>query len=338
MKSLKTQSLYPYFCPICGHARLWDSHPHHAILYRANGRWRNRDGDAGCLIRSDAYGLRTYLGQSFRPVRKEADPSHWYFGLCDHLGLVWISHRTMDALRRKNPVGILSSATAPTTMAYISDSTPEKERGSGMGLLGAAGGVGTIIGPALGGFLGGESLSTPFFAAAGLSILSLFLAWVFLPEPIRPGIRQEKETRESLSNLSEWLKMIRGPIGVLFILTFFSTCGLMIFASIFGLYALQRFGFDPKDVGVMMMVLGLVSAISQGFLVGMFSKKWGDENTVKAGMLATSLSYLLLLMANDYLTILIATAIFGTCTALLIPVLTSMVSKYSKSPQGISWD
>ncbi len=80
--------------------------------------------------------------------------------------------------------GILSSATAPTSMAYIGDSTPEKERGGGMGLLGAAGGVGTILGPALGGLLAGDSLSLPFFIAAGLSLLSLLLAWLFLPESL----------------------------------------------------------------------------------------------------------------------------------------------------------
>ncbi len=78
--------------------------------------------------------------------------------------------------------GILSSATAPTTMAYISDSTPEEGRGAGMGLLGAAGGIGTIMGPVFAGFLAQKSLSTPFFAAAGLSLLSLLLALVFLPE------------------------------------------------------------------------------------------------------------------------------------------------------------
>jgi MFS transporter, DHA1 family, multidrug resistance protein len=54
------------------------------------------------------------------------------------------------------------------------------------------------------------------------------------------------------------------PVGTLFILTFISTCGLMIFANVFGLYALEKFDFGPDDVGVMMMVLGLVSAHSTG--------------------------------------------------------------------------
>jgi DHA1 family multidrug resistance protein-like MFS transporter len=92
--------------------------------------------------------------------------------------------------------GILSSATSPTTMAYIGDSTPEKERGQGMGILGAAVGVGTILGPGLGGLLAGENLATPFFIAGGLSFIALLLIWLFLPESLpaadRRGIDKKK--------------------------------------------------------------------------------------------------------------------------------------------------
>ena len=97
--------------------------------------------------------------------------------------------------------GVLSSATAPTTMAFIGDSTPENERGGGMGLMGAAGGIGTIVGPVLGGFLADESLSTPFFLAAGLSILSLLLAIVFLPESLPAEARQVSQKKEKLSHV-----------------------------------------------------------------------------------------------------------------------------------------
>ena len=100
--------------------------------------------------------------------------------------------------------GVLSSATAPTTMAFIGDSTPEDERGGGMGLLGAAGGIGTIIGPAIGGFLASEKLSTPFFIAAGLAFLSLLLAAKFLPESLpveERTIDQNKEKSDRPENL-----------------------------------------------------------------------------------------------------------------------------------------
>jgi DHA1 family multidrug resistance protein-like MFS transporter len=230
--------------------------------------------------------------------------------------------------------GILSSATAPTTMAYIGDSSPEDERGGGMGMLGAAGGVGTIVGPAVGGFLASTSLSMPFFVAAGLALLSLILAIIFLPESHPAGERTEK--KEAIIDLRAWWKAILSPIGTLFTLTFISTCGLMIFANVFGLYALEKFAFGPEDVGVMMMVLGLVSALAQGLLAGPLTKKLGDENVVKIGLLGAALSYGLMLLANSYLTILLTTAVFALTVALQVPALTSLTSRRATVPQGIA--
>ena len=232
--------------------------------------------------------------------------------------------------------GVLSSATAPTTMAYISDSTPEKERGGGMGMLGAAAGIGAIAGPALGGLLAGESLSTPFFIAAGMSALSLLLVWIFLPESLPAGDRQKSEQEEGILDIHAWLQAIRGPIGILFALTFISTCGLMIFSSVFGLYALERFSFGPQEVGVMMMVLGLVSAIAQGVFAGPFTSRWGEEAVIKVGLLATALGFGLMLLAKDTLTILLTTAFFGFAVALQIPSLSSLTSKRATISQGIA--
>jgi DHA1 family multidrug resistance protein-like MFS transporter len=232
--------------------------------------------------------------------------------------------------------GILSSATAPTSMAYIGDSTAENERSRGMGILGAAGGIGTIVGPALGGFLAGESLSTPFFLAAGLSVLALLLAWVFLPESLPTENRQKPENQEGILDLRLWMETIRSPIGMLFALTFISTCGLMLFAGVFGLYALERYGFGPQEVGVMMMVLGLVSALAQGVLAGPLARRWGEAAVVKGGMLATAAGFGLMLLAKDYGTILLATAFFGLATALQLPALTSLTSRFARVPQGIA--
>ena len=230
--------------------------------------------------------------------------------------------------------GILSSATAPTTMAYISDSTSDKARGGGMGLLGAAGGIGTILGPALGGFLAGDSLSTPFFIAAGLSILSFILTWIILPESLPAAKRQSIPKNQGFLEFRVWFQAVRSPLGVLFGLTFVSTCGLMIFSSVFGLYALERFGYGPEEVGVMMMVLGFVLAVSQGVLAGPLTRRWGDSTVIKAGLLASALGLFLLLFAGNYLPLMMATAFFGLASALQVPSLTALTSKSAEIPQG----
>lgn len=230
--------------------------------------------------------------------------------------------------------GVLSSATAPTTMAYISDSTPENERGGGMGLLGAASGIGTILGPAFGGFLAGESLSRPFFIAAGMSLLALLLAWRFLPETVSQAERQACGDKAGLLDLRAIFQALQGSLGILFLLTFISTCGLMIFVSVFGLYALERFNYGPQEVGMLMMALGLASAIGQGGLAGPLTRKWGDEAVIRVGLVTSAAGFGQLLLAQDYTIILLAVAFIGLTVALPIPALTALTSRRAGMAQG----
>ncbi len=107
--------------------------------------------------------------------------------------------------------GILSAATLPTAMAYIGDTTTREQRGGGMGMIGAAMGIGMVIGPGLGGLLGGTNLSAPFFLAAALSFLALILIWLLLPEPpiVRPAVSGVKKDNQ----LVTLIKAVTGPIG-----------------------------------------------------------------------------------------------------------------------------
>jgi DHA1 family multidrug resistance protein-like MFS transporter len=221
-------------------------------------------------------------------------------------------------------------------MAYIGDSTPEDERGGGMGLLGAAAGVGTIFGPVLGGFLADSSLATPFFVAAGMAVLSLALAAVFLPESLPVEARVRSEAQSKIIDLRAWWGAIFSPIGILLLLTLICTGGLMIFASVFGLYALEKFDFGPEDVGVMMMVLGLVSALTQGLLAGPLTRRWGDEAVIKVTVLGSALGFVLMLLAGSYETIMAATAFFALMSALQVPALTALTSRRATVPQGIA--
>ncbi|MCG8346957.1 MAG: MFS transporter [Chloroflexales bacterium] len=231
--------------------------------------------------------------------------------------------------------GILSSATAPTAMAYIGDSTSEEERGGGMGLLGAAGGIGTIAGPVMGGFLAATSLSLPFFIAAGLALLSLILAVIFLPESYPGQESSAPNEKEAILDVCAWWQALFSSVGTLFALIFISTCGLMIFANVFGLYGLERFGYGPEEVGLIMMTLGIVSALAQGLIVGPATKYWGDEMVIKIGLLGSVLGFGLLLLANTFITIILATAFFALAVAIQSPALLSLTSQRTTMPQGI---
>lgn len=232
--------------------------------------------------------------------------------------------------------GILSSATSPTTMAYIGDSTSEQDRGSGMGILGAAVGLGTIIGPALGGLLASDSLSTPFFIAGGMSFLALLLTWLLLPESLPKDARQPSTKRIPLPEIRLWWQALNSPIGILLILAFLLTCGLMIFYGIFGLYALDKFGFGPEQVGVIFMVVGLVSAITQGGLTGLVTRKWGETPIIKIGMLGSAISLFLVSFATNYWSLLVTIGLFVFTTALLTPAISSLTSKRAETQQGMA--
>src|SRR5690606_16299985 len=91
--------------------------------------------------------------------------------------------------------GILSSATLPTAMAVISDTTSEEERAKGMGLLGAAFGLGAIFGPFVGGVLGEVSIRLPFFTTSALSLVTLLFVWRVLPESLSPDKRKVETER-----------------------------------------------------------------------------------------------------------------------------------------------
>ncbi len=249
------------------------------------------------------------------------------FGLATQLWMMFVA-RILS--------GVLSSATSPTTLAYISDTTPAEERGGGMGLLGAAAGLGTIFGPAMGGLLAERSLSMPFFVAAGLSVLAMILIILFLPESLPDGLRHEEKSDQPSFEPHAWWDALSSPIGSLLVLAFFATGGMMIFYGILGLYALERFGSGTEQVGVIFTLLGLATVIGQGLIVGPFTKRFGDLKLIRAGFLLSAISLLAVLLADRYAFFLIAIALFSLSSAALTPAITSLTSKRTTMSQGVT--
>jgi DHA1 family multidrug resistance protein-like MFS transporter len=232
--------------------------------------------------------------------------------------------------------GVLSSATSPTTLAYISDSTSEEDRGGGMGILGAAAGIGTILGPAVGGLLAEYTLSLPFFISGGMSLLSVILIALFLPESLPACDRQSSGERVKTIDLHAWWQALFSPIGVFLVEIFLVTGGMMIFYGIFGLYALERFGYDTSQVGILFMVLGLLSALGQGLIVGPLTKRFGDRAVIQLGFPLSALGLIFIMLAPHFGSLLAALGFFSLANALLIPAITSQTSKHAQMPQGIA--
>jgi DHA1 family multidrug resistance protein-like MFS transporter len=229
--------------------------------------------------------------------------------------------------------GVLSSATSSTALAYISDSTSERDRGGGMGVLGAAIGLGLILGPAAGGWMGGSSLALPFFIAAGSSLLALLLAALWLPESLSVEVRQRAGKVRTIDLGALW-RALFGPIGLLMFLLFLVSFGLANFESIFGLYAAQELDYGPERVGTILAVVGLVSTLGKAVLIGPLTRRWGEAPIIKVSLAASAAGFVILLLAVTYPGVLLATGIFILSKTLLRTVIISLASKRATVGQG----
>ena len=233
--------------------------------------------------------------------------------------------------------GVLSSATLPTAMAYISDSTDTKGRSGGMGIIGAAMGVGMVLGPGMGGWLAESALSTPFFLAAGLSMVSVLLIAIFLPESLSKEARAQhtgERLRGPQFNLM-W-RELWGPLGFLLFLAFLINFALANFEGIFGLYTAHRFDYGPGQVGSVMTVIGLASALVQGVATGPVTARFGEGKVIKVSLVASAVGFILMLLATNYITVLLTVGLFVTANAMLRPAIASVTSKQTEGGQGIA--
>jgi DHA1 family multidrug resistance protein-like MFS transporter len=227
--------------------------------------------------------------------------------------------------------GILSSATMPTAMAYISDNAPEKERSAGMGQLGAAMGVGIVIGPLLGGFLSSDSLSLPFFIGAGLAFIAFLLVIAILPES---RVSEPATATQARLTLTALRQTFLSPVGILLLLIFVMSFGLTSFQGITGLYVIDKFAFSTKQVGVIWMVMGGTLIVVQGILTGPITKRFGEAFLIRAGLVGGALGFIAMSIAVDYITTLLALGFFTLALALIGPTLNAYISRFAGAHQG----
>lgn len=232
--------------------------------------------------------------------------------------------------------GLLSSAMAPAATAYVGDCTDEEDRGDAIGKLGGAMALGVILGPGIGGWLAGDALGTPFFVAAALSLVGLALIVVFVPESLARNAATETQPFTIGHGFRDFRRALTGPIGPLLLMAALVSFGATMFQAIFGLYALVKFDFNPQQVGTILVVAGLVSALMQGLLTGPVTKRWGEPLAIKVFLITNGVGFLILLMAGTYATVLLTAGIYSLSHALLRPTVTALTSKRAEMGQGVA--
>ena len=186
------------------------------------------------------------------------------------------------------------AASFSTANAYIADITPHEKRAASFGLLGAAFGIGFIIGPALGGLLGHISIRLPFWAAAFLALVNFCYGWFVLPESLPPERRSARIDWGHANPLGSLLLLRRYPqVFALAAVFFLLALAQFSINSTYVLYTDFRYGWGPQAVGYTLALVGLCTAIVQAGLVRKLMPKLGERRMILAGLCFSVAGYLL---------------------------------------------
>lgn len=191
----------------------------------------------------------------------------------------------------------ITSASYPTAGAYIADVTPPAERAGRFGMLGAAFGLGFILGPAVGGLLGGIDLRLPFWVAAGLSLANALYGFFILPESLPRERRRPFHLRNA--NVVSSVKLLRSHpelLGMAAALLMMSLAHEAL-PNTFVLYADQRYGWNEVQVGLALAVIGVASVIVSMLLVKPVVRRLGERRAAITGLGCGILGFLVFAFA-----------------------------------------
>src|SRR5256714_3197337 len=234
-----------------------------------------------------------------------------------------------------------------TAQAYIADVTPPEERAKGMGLVGAAFGLGFIFGPAIGGILskwdinwGGlhlPGISVPLVFAGLLALANATLLYFVLPETVdKDHPARVSAAQGRWSQLMKALK--QSKLAFVLVIYFLFVTAFSIMTTSFALFTMYRFGYDAHDTGWLFAYVGVIGAIIQGGLIGRLVKIFGEPTLVIMGALLFTLSLFAIPLTSPHtglFALLAVGAAFAIGNGLATPSLTSLASKSaSRGEQG----
>ncbi|HEX8097755.1 MAG TPA: MFS transporter [Pyrinomonadaceae bacterium] len=223
----------------------------------------------------------------------------------------------------------ISGGNISTAQAYIADVTTPENRSKGMGLIGAAFGMGFIFGPAVGGVLSRWGINVPFLFAAGLAFANATLLYFVLPETVT----KDHPARASAAT-GRWSQLARAlrqsRLAFVLVIYFLFVTAFSIMTTSFALFTMYRFGYDAHDTGWLFVFVGVVGAIVQGGLIGRLVKQFGEVLLVNVGALLFAASLFAIPFTGPHtglLILLVVGATFAVGNGLATPSLTGLASK-----------
>jgi DHA1 family tetracycline resistance protein-like MFS transporter len=247
-------------------------------------------------------------------------------GLARSLTVILIS-RVVDGLLGGN---------IALAQAYITDVTDEKSRAKGLGIIGAAFGIGFIIGPATGGLLSQWGYAVPAFAAAGLCVLNLIWVLVSLPESLtaerRAALAMRPRPPITARALFEALR--RPKVGPLLHTRLFYGLAFGLFQANFALFALYRLGLQSRSTGYILAYVGLLAVLVQGLAIGRLTARFAEKQLVLAGVAVMATALLAWGFTPNVPVLLVVLAPLALAGGTLNTVLNSLLTK-SVSPDEV---
>jgi len=228
----------------------------------------------------------------------------------------------------------ISGATHSTAAAYIADVTEPQDRASAFGMLGMAFGLGFILGPAIGGYLGQVDPRLPFFASAALAAVNFCYGLFVLPESLARENRRPFDWKRANA-----LGAFRHLMGLPYLAWFMLALGLFNFAhwvypATFNYYAGVNFGWGEGMIGLALMIVGIGSAVVQGALIGPIIKRFGPTNTAVFGFLICVVTFAAYAAATEGWMVYFIIP-FGALAGVLGPAMNQIMSvRTPKNAQG----
>jgi len=229
----------------------------------------------------------------------------------------------------------ITSASLPTANAYISDVTPPETRARAFGIFSVAFGIGFVLGPAVGGWLGAISPRLPFWVAGAFSLLNGLYGLLILPESLAPERRQRRLRWESANPLGA-LKLLRShrELFGLAVVAFLGYLAHEVYPTVWVLYSTYRYNWDDKAIGVSLAAVGLTSILTSAVLVGPFVKQFGERWAMFTGLLFGALGFALFGWAPSGWAFLAAIPINALWGLAGPPMQSLMTQRVSPSEQG----
>jgi len=226
----------------------------------------------------------------------------------------------------------ITAATHSAASAYMADISKPDEKAANFGLIGAAFGVGFVLGPMIGGLLGTFGTRAPFYAAAALAILNAGFGYFVLPETVTDRIRRPFEWRRANPlGAFRYVGSLPGFVPLL-VMLFLAGIAFFVYPAVWAFYGQERFGWGPGLIGLSLGAYGIGTIFAQGLLIRPVLKRFGEYRTVLIGLTIDIIAFVsFAFVSNGY--VALALAIFASMGSIMGPALQAILSRAADDNQ-----